>query len=290
MKAIAFGEILWDVFTDTGKKTLGGAPLNVAGHIKRLGGESYIISGVGNDELGNETIKYIHEMGMTDKYIIRTSDYETGRALVTLRDGIPSYTFNRPAAWDRIELTKDMSDGLFSEEYDVLIFGTLAQREQKSRETLRTILKAAKARELFFDVNLRLDFYTPEIIIDSLRYATILKMNDEEQPVILKIAGCESIKELMNRYSLSTVIVTYGKKGTYCYSSGKCFHCEPENVPVVDTVGAGDSLSAGFLYFTFSGYPVDIALAKASMLADYVVQKRGAIPEYDETFRRKLLS
>ena len=115
-------------------------------------------------------------------------------------------------------------------------------------------------------------------------------MNDEEQPVILKIAGCESIKELMNRYSLSTVIVTYGKKGTYCYSSGKCFHCEPENVPVVDTVGAGDSLSAGFLYFTFSGYPVDIALAKASMLADYVVQKRGAIPEYDETFRRKLLS
>lgn len=287
MKAIAFGEILWDVFGT--ERTLGGAPLNVAGHINRLGGESIIVSAVGNDKLGEETLREISKLGISTDYI-GISGYETGKAIVSVDDGIPSYSFPYPSAWDAIEIPEDSLQRLKGNEYDVLIFGTLAQRSSLSRDTLHTLLQSIQAKERFFDVNLRLDFYTEEIIRDSLSAATILKMNDEEVPVIMKMSGCDSIRDIINRYDIRIAIVTCGKKGTYCYTSdGRVLHAEPEDVPVVDTVGAGDSLSAGFLYFYLNGNSLETALSKASRLADYVVQKRGAIPEYDDAIKAELM-
>lgn len=288
MKAIAFGEILWDVFGS--ERTLGGAPLNVAGHINRLGGESMIVSAVGNDKLGEETLKEISGLGISTE-CIGISEYETGKAIVSLKDGIPSYSFTYPSAWDAIILSDESIQHLKKSEYDVLIFGTLAQRSRLSHDTLFTLIHGIQAREKFFDVNLRLDFYTEEIIRSSLEAATILKMNDEEVPVILKMSGCDSIGGIFDKYyNIRIVLVTCGKKGTYCYTAdNKVFHAEPENVPVLDTVGAGDSLSAGFLYFYLNGNPLETALSKASRLADYVVQKQGAIPEYDEEIKAELM-
>ena len=94
MKAISFGEILWDVFPAKGIRTIGGAPLNVAGHIRKLGGESAVISGIGNDELGRETRRIIQGLNVSDRFVVTVPGCGTGRADVSLKSGIPSYTFN----------------------------------------------------------------------------------------------------------------------------------------------------------------------------------------------------
>ncbi len=288
MKAAAFGEILWDEFGRS--RTLGGAPLNAAGHIRRLGGEVLVISALGCDELGDEAMEAVHELGIDDSFILRTPEYGTGRAIVTLSGGIPSYSFTYPSAWDMISFPEDTMEKLLSDSFDVLIYGTLAQRSEVSHRTLERILGSIDAKERFLDVNLRLSFHTPEIIRSSLSHATILKMNDEERPAVLSAAGCRSERELFDKHpDLSIAIVTCGKEGTWCFTAeGGSFHAEPAEVPVVDTVGAGDSLSAAFLFFHASGLDAGGALAKASMLADYVVQHRGAIPEYSEALRKKL--
>ena len=288
MKALAFGEILWDVFE--GGRTLGGAPLNVLGHIRKLGGEGCIVSALGDDELGALTRSRLEDLGIGMDYL-STSDCPTGYARIQLVDGVPGYSFCTPAAWDRIRLTEDQYDRLFAQDWDVLIYGTLAQRDGQSAATLERLLSCVKATEFFFDVNLRLDYYGLEAVERGLKKATIVKMNDEEVPVIASLYGQRPdslISWLIEERGVSKVLVTSGKRGSDCYSAEGCCHADCAKVRVVDTVGAGDSLSAAFLHFLSKGCPCQEALERASMLADYVVGHVGAIPDYDDELRKKL--
>ena len=288
MKALAFGEIIWDTYSD--RETLGGAPLNVTGHICRLGGNAAVISAVGDDKAGRETIERISELEICTSYMT-ISENPTGRAFVTLENSIPSYTFNCPAAWDDIRLSDEQLSRVRNRVWDVFIFGTLAQRAEVSRSSLHRVLDSVRAKEIFFDVNLRLSYYSREILEYSLGKATIVKMNDEEVDVITKLLGAKSVEDIMERYDIHIAITTYGKNGTVVHEKGcKDIHVPAGNVPVVDTVGAGDSLSAAFLYFYTAERNTERAIRKASLLADYVVGERGAIPEYTEEIREKLFS
>ena len=289
MKALSFGEILWDVFGE--ERTLGGAPLNVLGHIRRLGGDSGIISAVGDDELGHLTVERIDELGIDRRYL-RISPYPTGRAVVTLSDGIPSYSFDEPSAWDDITLPQSDMKRISSSRCSVFIYGTLAQRSPVSRKTLWSLLDSVEADEFFFDVNLRLSFWDEAGVRKGLERATILKMNDEEVPRIASLLSMDKsdlAAGIMREYPVRRIIVTLGKHGSVCYENGKEYRVPSGDVKVVDTVGAGDSLSAAFLYFISSGLSSGEALARASLLADYVVSRRGAIPEYDDAIRKRLM-
>ena len=257
MKALAFGEILWDV--NGNEKTIGGAPLNVLAHIRRLGGESFIVSAVGSDELGRASL---------------------------------ACEFNMPCAWDDIRLSDDQYIDLFNDEFSVFIYGTLAQRCLTSALTLEKLLDDVSAAEFFFDVNLRGNFYNEKSIGRGLEKATIIKMNDEELPVVAALLGTEKenlIGWLFDNTSVKKVLVSAGSSGSFCHEKGgKVYHAGASDVSVVDTVGAGDSLSAAFLYFLARGMDAGSALEKASVLADYVVTKRGAVPEYDDDLRKRL--
>ena len=172
-----------------------------------------------------------------------------------------------------------------------MIFGTLAQRSKTSRETLYRVLDTVKASEFFFDVNLRLSFYTKEIIEASLRKATIVKMNDDEIIRVSEMLGADGIRDIMDRYDIKIAITTYGKDGTRIHEKGKDdIIIGAGNVLVKDTVGAGDSLSAAFLYFYTTEKDIKKAGEKAALLADYVVGEKGAIPEYSQRIREKLFS
>lgn len=276
---IAFGEILFDCFPD-GRATLGGAPLNCAGHMSKLGLEGYMLSAVGNDELGKRALEEISRLGMDTSHIQVLEGVETGRADIQLVGKNADYTFNSPAAWDKIK--PEAAPG----KVRLVYFGTLAQRSRESREALYTLLDQAHPEEVFFDVNLRKQFYTKDIILHALDYATILKMNDEEVPVVLSLAGIkaqgrQALSLLSTRFGLKTVLITEGKQGTSCLSGGRWYHEDIHDVPVMDTVGAGDSLSAGFLATLLLTGDIGKAVRVGSMLADYVVTQRGAIPEYD---------
>ena len=282
MDFIAFGEILFDCFES--KRTLGGAPLNVSAHLTKLGLNGMIISAVGDDQLGNDALKEIRALGLSTDGISIISGAETGRADITLNGKNADYTFNYPSAWDNIPVPKDIESHT-----RLLYFGTLAQRNDVSRSSLREILSRTSAEHVFFDVNIRKSFYSKGIIIEGLEKATILKMNDEEVPIILKEAECRSIKELGKLYSIPAIMVTEGKNGTTVFlDDDTVIHQDAASVEVVDTVGAGDSLSAGFLASLLKGKDIKEALRIGSLIADFVVTKQGAIPEYDDELQKKL--
>ena len=209
MYFISFGEILFDVFPD--KATLGGAPLNVAGHLTKLGLNGYILSAVGDDELGKRAISEINNLGLnTEK--ISTLNYETGKAIITLNGKNAEYEFNMPCAWDNIPLLP------LPEHVSLIYYGTLAQRGN-SKQTLKELLNKVSSDHRFFDVNIRKHFYSDEIIKEGVENATILKLNDEEVDIVLdalklKMRGYRGLEELAKSYNLDLVLLTKGKEGT----------------------------------------------------------------------------
>ena len=148
------------------------------------------------------------------------------------------------------------------------------------------------AAEFFFDVNLRGNFYDEKSIGRGLGKATIIKMNDEELPVVAALLGTGKdslIRWLFDNTCVRKVLVSAGSRGSFCHEKGgQVYHAQASDVSVIDTVGAGDSLSAAFLYFLSQGMDTRGALESASVLADYVVTKRGAVPEYDDDLRKRL--
>lgn len=276
MDFISFGEILFDVFPD--KATLGGAPLNVAGHLTKLGLNGAILSAVGNDELGKRALNEIEALGLSTD-MIATLDYETGKAIITLNGKNAEYEFNDPCAWDNIPLQA------LSENVTLIYYGTLAQRGN-SKNTLKELLNSVQSQHRFFDVNIRKHFYSDEIIKEGVENATILKLNDEEVDIVLdalkiEMRGYRGLEELFKEYNLDLILLTKGKEGTMCYKN-KWYRVPCAPVEVVDTVGAGDSLSAGFLASYIKTGDLEKSLLFGSHIADYVVTKRGAIPEYDD--------
>ena len=276
MDFISFGEILFDVFPD--KATLGGAPLNVAGHLTKLGLNGAILSAVGNDELGKRALNEIEALGLSTD-MIATLDYETGKAIITLNGKNAEYEFNDPCAWDNIPLQA------LPENVTLIYYGTLAQRGN-SKNTLKELLNSVQSQHRFFDVNIRKHFYSDEIIKEGVENATILKLNDEEVDIFLdalkiEMRGYRGLEELFKEYNLDLILLTKGKEGTMCFKN-KWYRVPCAPVEVVDTVGAGDSLSAGFLASYIKTGDLEKSLLFGSHIADYVVTKRGAIPEYDD--------
>ncbi len=280
MNFISFGEILFDVFKDSAK--LGGAPLNVASHMTKLGLEGLIISAVGDDELGGRALREVRKNGLSTDGI-KLSDYPTGRADVVLVNHSADYTFNSPCAWDDVTY-----DGKLPESVDIIYFGSLVQRSETSRNTLKRILSTVKAKNIFFDVNIRKNFYSEDILLSGLKAATILKVNDEEIDLILGYAKAKDIRELMERYSVDMVLLTLGANGSMIYTKDGEIRQSSHVEKLVDTVGAGDSLSAGFLATLTRTGNAELALEVGATLADFVCSQRGAIPEYSDELKAKL--
>ena len=282
MKVLCFGEILWDVF-DTEKK-IGGAPLNFAAHLVKNGVDAAIYSAVGNDALGKEAVQIVKDLGI-DTARMATVPQETGVCLVTLQNGTPDYNIKLGTAMDHIPYFQPWQpvNGLY--------FGTLAQRSKVSAQTLEALLAWGGFEQVFVDINIRQQYYTPEILENSIRRATILKLSREEMGVfretgIADARECEQLAaELKEKYpKLEIIIITLDCDGAYVYDcKTKQDHYAPKpNCKVVSTVGGGDSFSATFFASVLKGESVETALRKASRVSEFVVTQMGAIPDYPD--------
>lgn len=287
MRVLCFGEILFDHIE--GVHYLGGAPTNFAGHSAKLGARTYLISAVGDDELGRRAVREIAAHGvMTDH--IGVNGYATGTVEVELKEGIPSYDIAF-SAWDHIAIDEGR---LSSESFDVFYFGSLSQRSDENRRTLLGLLEEVSYTDTFFDVNLRQEFFSKEILAESLSHTTILKLNDEELPVISSMIFGEQLDEiacfdrLREIYPIRIMLLTCGKDGAKYFTSGGHGQVVPEDVPVVDTVGAGDSFSAGFMQALLKTGDVQRSVEFAAGLANHVVSSQGALPEYPEELLEEL--
>lgn len=293
VKALLFGEILWDIIN--GKSYIGGAPFNLAAHLSKMGIESTLISSVGKDDLGRKALKEAKKRGI-DSTFIRVYPYlPTGTVEVSLDEkGHPTYLIKENVAWDNIILEQDLMDSLVKNEWQVFCFGTLAQRTKRNREILNQILSRINANYVFYDVNLRQNYYEKDWIEKSLCQSSIVKLNDRESFVLSELLFNQPLKQktfietIAKEYDLSIVCITHGKNGSSIYHKGKLEKITGLNGPVADTVGGGDSYSAGFLFSYLCGNGIYEAAEFAEIVGNFVVSQSGAVPEYPEWLEKEI--
>lgn len=279
---VGIGELLWDVLP-TGKKA-GGAPINFVYHATQLGAEGYAISAVGKDELGEEIVQELDNNHIA--HCIESVDYQTGTVEVTLEKGIPTYNIIENVAWDHIPVSSKAIE--IVKKAKAICFGTLAQRNMDSRKALTELLSYAPEDALrFFDINIRQNYYSKELILDLLEKANILKINDEELEMLrpmMDLGGDYEVccKALLEKYGLKYVILTAGSKFSAIYSTDENSVIGTPKVAVADTVGAGDSFSGAFVYSILAGKSLKEAHRKAVNTAAFVCSKEGAWPEYSK--------
>ena len=281
MKLLSFGEILFDVFPD--KACIGGAPLNLAAHFALQGGKAYMLSAVGNDKLGEQALCEVKNLLIDTSYVAVLSDKATGQCVVTLDENkVPSYNLLNDVAYDYIAVPQ------FNERFDIFSFGTLSLRGQENMNAAKQVIAADVCDEIYCDLNIRAPFYSRESVTLCLENATILKVSDEELPIVTNIAfgreyGTNEAFEVFAKVygQLKIIIITAGKNGAYAYDckTGKKFYSPIVDTTVVSTVGAGDSFGATFLAQYLKGADIQKSMDTASKVSAFVVSNTAAVPE-----------
>lgn len=279
---VGMGEALWDVLPE-GKK-IGGAPANFAYHVSQFGLPSCVVSAVGDDALGKEIIDNFTSKGLNQ--LIAEVPYPTGTVQVEIDPaGVPQYEIKENVAWDNIPYTAHLE--MLAEKTKAVCFGSLAQRNVVSRNTINRFLDAMPQNEdtlVVFDVNLRQGFYNKEILCNSMKRCNILKINDEELVTVSRMFGYPGIDLqdkcwiLLGKYNLKMLILTCGINGSYVFTPGNVSFQPTPKVEVADTVGAGDSFTAAFIASILKGKSVQEAHSTAVQTSAFVCTKKGAMP------------
>lgn len=283
---VGLGEVLFDVFPSGSQ--LGGAPANFAYHAGQHGLRSIAVSALGNDAYGDEAIRQLEEKHLD--YLLPRVNYPTGTVQVELDDqGVPTYDIKTGVAWDNIPFTDAVSQ--VANQACAVCWGSLAQRNMVSRETIYKFLdNTPKDCLKIFDINLRQNFYTKDVICESMKRCNILKINDEELIQIGRMFGYPGLDIenkcwlILGKYNLDMLVLTCGVNGSYVFTPGCVSYQETPRVEVADTVGAGDSFTGSFCAAILSGKPVREAHKLAVEVSAYVCTQNGAMPDIKEHF------
>lgn len=280
-KAICFGEILWDNLPSG--RLAGGAPMNVAYHLRKLGVDASLISRVGDDQAGRELIDFISSMDIPAENIQIDTEQRTSEVVAELKENNEMvYTITYPTAWDYIVWQNDFEAKIANT--DAFIFGSLSARNEVSRATLLQLLEHAKFK--VFDVNLRAPYYDKDSIATFLSHADFVKLNENEIAMLGDWFTAQHhersvITALMEKFQLSEILITKGADGGTYYNTNQRINYQAEKVVVVDTVGSGDSFLAAFLSKKLAGEEIVYCLNFAAKVAGFVTSQKGACPSYD---------
>ena len=287
---IGMGEALWDVLPE-GRK-IGGAPANFAFHAGQAGMDARVVSAVGRDALGDETLLTLQQKGLNTDAVARV-DFPTGVVQVTLSEGgIPQYDICEGVAWDNIPFTPALDE--LARNAQAVCWGSLAQRSEVSRNCIYRFLDAMpseQGRLKVFDINLRQHFYSIDVIEASCQRANVLKINEEELVIVSELLrlGTPLVEQqcrlLMERFSLDMLVLTCGCNGSYIFTPVETSFRVTPLVQVADTVGAGDSFTATLVADLLKGASVGVAHEHAVQLAAYVCTQQGARAEWREALR-----
>ncbi len=283
---IGMGEALWDCLPE-GRK-IGGAPANFAYHAAQFGLQSVAVSAVGHDALGQEILDTFSQKGLS--YYLPQVSFPTGTVQVTLDEqGVPQYDICENVAWDNIPYTDEL-DAL-ARQTRAVCFGSLAQRNEVSRKTIRRFLTTMPQTSdtlRVFDINLRQHFYSKDILEESFRLCNVLKINDEELVVVQRMFGYEGLheedtcKKLISDFGLKLLILTCGTNGSYVFDKDGVSFMPTPKVKVADTVGAGDSFTGSFVAQLLLGKTVREAHETAVRVSAFVCTQNGAMPQLPE--------
>ena len=293
---VGLGEVLWDLLPEA--THLGGAPANFAYITSLMGDRGVVASRVGADARGQEARRRMEALGLPVTFLQTDADkdHPTGTAQARVDGkGQASFMIAQPAAWDFMEWTPQWQD--LAKEADAVCFGSLAQRSPQSRETIRNFLRATSRDALrIFDVNLRGDFFSRELLAESMSLANIVKLNDEELPRIMKLGGLvhsndhsnvhsaghggekSAAEKLLSLYDLELVCITRGNRGSLLVSKSGSSEHAGFRVQVADTIGAGDAFTAGLTHEYLHGASLDGMNEVANLVGAWVASQAGATP------------
>lgn len=279
---VSLGEVLWDLLPSGPQ--LGGAPANFACHIQALGAHASLVSGVGQDALGDEALQLLQSRGLDLACVIRVPHRPTGTVVVDVGpEGQPRFEIVEQVAWDAIRVTESAQDRV--RRADAICFGSLAQRTPEAGRAIRQLVAASSPSALrVFDINLRAPFHQADVVEESLVLANVLKLNETELPVITAQFGLqgsveEQLETLARRFDLKAIALTLGAAGSRLVHAGR-WTAEPgRTVSVVDAVGAGDAYTAALVMGLLLDWPTETLLARATDIAAFVCTQPGATPQ-----------
>lgn len=280
---VGIGEALFDCLPE-GRK-LGGAPANFAYHARQFGQNTIAVSAIGDDNLGKEITAQLESKNQPA--LLEVVPFETGTVQVALNAaGIPEYEIKQDVAWDNIPYTDALRD--LAKQTCAVCFGSLAQRSSVSRQTIKSFLDDMPAGDeslRIFDINLRQQFYSREVLEESFQKCNILKINNEELTFLADMYSWQGISMkdqcwiLLSRYALEMLILTCGTDGSYVFMPGSVSFQATPKVSVADTVGAGDSFTGSFVASLLNGKSVEEAHRIAVKVSAYVCTQEGAMPQ-----------
>lgn len=286
-RIVALGEILWDIFDD--KRRLGGAPLNFAFHASQFGHEAWVVSRVGDDPAGREILSAVKQLGLSSEHIQVDRERPTGSVRVSVNlFGEPSFEVAEDVAWDYIETTEAQRQLVRSA--DVIWYGSLAQRCEVSRRSIRSLLETARSERpdalVLYETNLRQSFYSPQLIRESLEFCRVLRLNEDDFEKIRGLFGRaraserEFALELIDTFDLLLVCVSRGPRGCTLHTPDAEVGHPGFVVDVVDTVGAGRAFTAAMVTKLLEGAPFPEVARFANLAGAYVATKPGATPRF----------
>ncbi len=294
MTLVGIGEALFDCFPE--RRVLGGAPLNLAFHahqlLSRLGSVGTVVSRIGEDQLGDELLAELRGRNILTRHIQRDRERPTGRVQVTLcSEQQATYEILEDAAWDYLEFSDELRQ--LAASCQAVCFGTLAQRHPKSRATIAGFLAAAPQALRVYDVNLRQAFYSAEIVEQSCRSASLVKLNEHELPEVhrlLKLSdddgdADQQARTMIKVFRLEGLALTRGALGTVLYTSGERIEGQPISYPPqinADSVGAGDACCAGLVVGLLLGWDHRRCVQFANAMGAFVASRPGATPVLPE--------
>lgn len=284
---VALGEVLWDVFPHG--RFLGGAPTNFAVHCAQLGLQAVLVSGLGDDVLGQDALVALSEHGVETSFIQQGGHHATGTVSVALQNGQPSYDIVEDVAWDYIVWCDQLK--ALAKQANAICFGTLAQRSAQSRETIQRFVDETTQDCLcVLDINIRQDYHSQDILYQSLALANVLKLNDDEVALLRSyVGGMDDVDaflgEIRTRFQLKWIVLTMGEKGCRVFGPQGIVHTGGASQKVINTVGAGDAFTAAFVGHLLCGCEIDICAQKANAVGGYVVTQESATPALPSSFR-----
>ncbi|PWK79707.1 fructokinase [Mucilaginibacter oryzae] len=280
---VCFGEVLWDVLPD--RRIPGGAPMNVAYHLHKLGVRSHIVSSIGKDKAGADLTGFLHSIGLSTAHVQINDHHATSEVLASIGDhNEVSYEIIYPVAWDKISWDENLAE--LVDQSEAFVFGSLGSRDPKSRNTLMKMLDYAKY--CVFDVNLREPHYSVQTISDLLSRADLVKLNANELSLIAgwfdesRETESECVNLLFSQFQLKEVLITKGSTGATYYTPQYRYDYPAYKINVADTIGSGDAFLAAFLAMKLKNEPLEITLDHAVAMGAFITSQSGACPVYSK--------
>jgi fructokinase len=275
VRIVSIGEILWDVFPDS--EHLGGAPFNFAWNANQLGHDVRFVSAVGTDVRGRRALDQMQRLGLSNEFVQSTPEAPTGEVTVEFTfAGEPAYTIHRPAAYDLLEFDRAIIDF----DPDWIYFGTLFQSNAHSRAIVGELLNSLPRARRFYDVNLRPNSYTLELVHKLMREADVVKLNqDEFRTIAPAMSSAEKFcRTFAHDYDLQAICVTRGENGCAAFIGNEYVEAPGHAVTVADPVGAGDAFAAAFLHGLDLSWPAPQIADFANRAGAQAASHPGAIP------------